>query len=279
MRPPRAILAYALLLLSACSSKDKEPARPHATVPTRPLNQPADSGITKQVSPVPSAARQLIVGVTPTWSSVPITLQRFERAADASWKPVGTSWPATIGYAGLGWGRGLHGDGAPKDEPGPTKVGGDGKSPAGVFSVSAAFGYAASPTQGASMPYTQATRQWRCVDDPTSKHYTRVVDETTVEPDWKSAEHLRRADKLYEWVIVIDHNKDAVPRGGSCIFFHVWGNSKGASVGCTAMARPKIEELLRWLDPNARPTFVQLPAQRYEALRAAWKLPSLVSPR
>ena len=89
--------------------------------------------------------------------------------------------------------------------------------------------YAEQPVDGTRLPYTRANRSWRCVDDTDSKHYTAILDETTVEPDWTSAEYMKRNDGLYEWVIVIAHNEKALRSHGSCIFFHVWNAEHGAS--------------------------------------------------
>src|SRR5262249_47021952 len=38
---------------------------------------------------------------------------------------------------------------------------------------------------------------------------------------------------------------------GSCIFLHVWRDAASPTVGCTAMAKPALAELLAWLDPDA----------------------------
>lgn len=223
--------------------------------------------------PVHEDARQLVVVVAEDWEAVPVVVRRFERERGGAWTEVGEAHAAVIGSAGLAWGRGLHGDGVPEGQPGPLKREGDRKSPAGVFAIGGAFGYDAEPVAGASLPYTRATKAWRCVDDAASAHYTRIVDEAAVTPDWSSSERMKRNDELYRWVIVVDHNADAVPGGGSCIFLHVWSGKDGATVGCTAMARDDLESLLAWLDPTAHPVIVQLPADRYAALRTAWQLP------
>jgi D-alanyl-D-alanine dipeptidase len=228
---------------------------------------------------------QLVVGLTDDWSDATIDLHRFTRVSGAPWAVDGKPWPATLGHAGLGWGRGLHGAGAPQSMDGPVKREGDGKSPAGVFAIGSALGYAKGAPADAAVPYQPLSDSWRCVDDPASAFYNRVLDETGIEVDWKSAETMRRNDELYRWVILIDHNNglgtgdkaDPKPTAGdgSCIFFHVWREPGGKTVGCTAMAKPAIEDLMVWLDPKSEPVLVALPRPIYESVREAWGLPTL----
>ncbi len=276
------IVSVCLLVFAACSGGGNGSApRPRELPPaddarSAPAVVAIDAALPvrpAEVGPIPAASRQLIVGVTADWEADDIELARYEREAGGAWTRVGEPWRATIGHAGLAWGVGLHGEGAPDERAGPIKREGDGKSPAGAFDVTRAFGYAPAPVAGAQLPYTQATRAWRCVDDADSPHYTQIVDEAQVASDWSSAEYMKRKDRLYEWVIVIAHNAAALRPRGSCIFFHVWGAGKGATVGCTAMAKPDIEGMLAWLDPAARPVVVQLPRDVYAAVAPGWGLP------
>ncbi|HZJ16307.1 MAG TPA: hypothetical protein VFD27_14730, partial [Chthoniobacteraceae bacterium] len=59
--------------------------------------------------------------------------------------------------------------------------------------------------------------------------------------------------------VVIAHNPKCVPRGGSCIFLHVWSRRGEGTAGCTAMSLAAIAELQRWLDPKAEPVLLQAP--------------------
>lgn len=106
---------------------------------------------------------------------------------------------------------------------------GDGKSPAGVFALSSAFGYAPQPLRGSRMPYLNLTSSTECVDDVHSKYYNRIVDRSLVTPDWNSSEHMRDAGESYRWGIIVDHNRIVAgdnnppePAGGSCVFLHIW---------------------------------------------------------
>jgi len=85
---------------------------------------------------------------------------------------------------------------------------------------------------------------------------------------------MLRADNLYKWGVVVAHNSRATPGAGSCIFLHIWKDSRSATAGCTAMPEPDLVNLLRWLNPAARPVLVQMPQQEYEAARAKFRLPA-----
>lgn len=176
-----------------------------------------------------------------------------------------------LGWAGLAWGIGLH----PSIGDGPVKEEGDGRSPAGIFAFGSAFGYA-PPEQAAfiKMPYTQATSDLDCVDDPSSSFYNQLVHSDAVQPDWYSAEPMRRSDSLYRWGLVVQHNtKSPQPGAGSCIFMHIWRDSQDSTVGCTATDESQVKDLLGWLDPAKSPRLVQLPQAEYDAHRTSWSLP------
>jgi len=238
-------------------------------VAVEPTSRPPADAATAR-STLLGDARELITAVTADWTSTKVTLRRFRREG-GSWKPVGSEWPGVIGKSGTAWGSGVHGTGAPAGRSGPIKREGDGKSPAGAFVLGASYGYAKSAPPGTRIPYTTVDDAWKCVDDPASKSYNRVLDRSTVDVDWKSAEDMRRADNLYAWVVDIAHNATRTPNGGSCIFFHVWGGADSSTLGCTAMDEQTLASLIEVLEPDA--TFVLLPKAEYEALAPAWGLP------
>jgi L,D-peptidoglycan transpeptidase YkuD (ErfK/YbiS/YcfS/YnhG family) len=230
---------------------------------------------------------QMIVVVTPDWDAVQGRLARFERAGPHEpWRPVGEPIPIVVGSKGMGWGLGLVDAASPgirvKSEP--IKMEGDGKSPAGVFALGTAFGDAAEPLPGIKLPYLVLTPSMECVDDVSSKNYNRLVDRSTVSPDWSSSEHMRDVGEAYRWGIVIDHNAAVPggtaprPRGGSCVFLHIWSSSDHGTAGCTAMIRNNLESLLPWLDPSRVPVIVQLPEPAYRRLAGPWGLPQLPAP-
>ena len=230
------------------------------------------SSTSTSTSTILDGAPELITAVADDLTSTTVTLRRYTRAG-GSWRLVGDPWPAVIGNTGLAWGDGLHGLGAPPGRGGPVKHEGDGKTPAGAFAIRGAFGYAPSAPAGARLAYTPLDARWECVDDPASAQYARIVDRSRVAVDWTSAEKMRRDDALYSWVIDIAHNAPGARDRGSCIFFHVWSGPDSTTLGCTAMAAPRLAELVATLDPHA--VYVVLARRDYDALAPAWRLPSL----
>ena len=225
---------------------------------------------------IPSASRQMILVRTGNWNEIHGTLQRFERtAAGERWKAVSPGEPIVVGRTGLAWGRGLHGDSSVGS--GPMKHEGDGKSPAGVFSLSEVFGYAPADSMlGLGMPYVEATDNLKCVDDPENGAYNTLINAPAAgAPPWKSAEDMRRKDEAYRIGVFVDHNAGSQrrPGSGSCIFLHVWGGPDKPTVGCTAMPLERMVAVARWLDRSAQPVLVQLPESEYARLRTPWRLP------
>jgi D-alanyl-D-alanine dipeptidase len=250
---------------------------------------PASAGGARPVSATSllAAARQLVVVTTPGWNAVRGTLYGFERGADGAWAPA--RWAAgmrregpargvsiVVGKSGTAWDPALV-----PPIAGPTKAEGDGRSPAGVFSLGTAFGFArAAEASWLKLPYREVTSTLECVDDPASEFYNTLTDRAAVEPDWKSSEKMREIAPAYHWGVVVDYNMaPAVPRRGSCVFLHIGGDGGRGTAGCTAMDEPALKALMQWLDPKAAPVIVQLPADAYAALRTAWSLPALPAAR
>jgi L,D-peptidoglycan transpeptidase YkuD (ErfK/YbiS/YcfS/YnhG family) len=220
------------------------------------------------------APLQAVVSVTADWDSTDAVLQRYERvSASAPWRAVGEPIPAAVGRTGLAWGRGLH----TYQGAGPEKHEGDGKAPAGIFALGPAFGYApADSVAWIRLPYVHSRPSVKCVDDPKSVRYNRLVDQDTIaQPDWNSHEEMRLASGVYRLGIWVSHN-DAppAPGSGSCIFMHVWQGPGVPTVGCTAMDAADMEALLRWLDPRARPMLVQAPRAAIASLASKLGLPT-----
>ena len=68
-----------------------------------------------------------------------------------------------------------------------------------------------------------------------------------------SHERLRRADPMYDAVLVTDWNwPDAVPGRGSAIFLHAWRRPRHGTAGCIAFARSDLLWLLPLLPPGSR---------------------------
>ena len=226
---------------------------------------------------LPPSTRQLVLVVTDRWSDSHARLSLWDKAA-RGWRRRGAVTTAMVGAAGLGWGRGLHGDNAATALGGPGKREGDARAPAGIFRLSSLTGYAHAGPAGAKLPYQQATDTLRCVDDPASPDYNQLCTLGSGQaPSWRSDEKMKRADAQYRLTVVVDHNRAPVrPGAGSCIFLHTWPAPHIASPGCTMMAANDVEKIVTWLDPHADPVLVQLPRAIAEKVAHAWGLPGRI---
>jgi D-alanyl-D-alanine dipeptidase len=270
----RIAVAALLVVMAACARKSPEaplPASGSAATVSADARSPARPALLHD-------HQQLITAVIADWNATAATLQLWQRDAGGAWQPDGPSWTGVIGKTGAGWGRGMHGDGAPAGLDGAPvlKAEGDLRSPAGAFELGGAFGYAANEVT--QLPYARVTSTWRCVDDAASTRYNQVFDSAGVAVDWNSAEKMKRDDALYTLVIETKHNANAQAGAGSCIFLHVWRDAQSPTVGCTAMPQAQLRWLMGKIDPAQRPVFVLLPTATYAELARAWDLPALAVP-
>lgn len=207
-------------------------------------------------SALPASCQQVMLVLSPEARSVPARLWLLERQSGGAWGALAGPISVTLGQNGLAWGEGEHTAPAPADFR--IKREGDGCSPAGVFRVPFAFGLApASEAAWLRLPYTPLTPTIIGVDDPKSRYYNQVVDNTQVERDWDSNEAMMRHDGLYRWGAFIAHNPHGTPGLGSCIFLHLWPGPGKSTAGCTGMSGDDIKAVLAWLDPAKDPRIVQ----------------------
>ncbi len=118
---------------------------------------------------------------------------------------------------------------------------GDGATPTGVFRLEGLFyrpDRGSAPRTGLPARPIGAWDGW--CDDPKSAAYNTFVRL----PVAASAERLRRADRLYDLVAVLDANRAPIVSGaGSAIFLHVARRPRDPTLGCLALA----EADLRWI--------------------------------
>lgn len=244
--------------------------------PARASQVPATTG---DPSSAWQDAQQMVVVTIPQWTSTHGTLHTYARDRGGDWQPVGQPSPVVIGRGGAGWGLGLQ----PPRHDGPVKKEGDGRSPAGVFRIGTAFGYASRADTG--LAYRGMTAADWCVDVDGSPYYNRIVDAGKVGRDAVkgSSEPMRRdlhvhGDQRYRQGFVIESNWQQRPTAGSCIFGHLWASPDTSTAGCTAMAPQTMQTLLHWLDADRHPVLVLLPGKTYAEVRQAWHLPRLDAP-
>lgn len=118
---------------------------------------------------------------------------------------------------------------------------GDGGTPVGIWRMESVY-YRADR---ASAPHTAlpvsaiGPRDGWC-DDPADPAYNAPIRL----PAPCSHERMRRGDRLYDIVVVLDHNRHpSVPGEGSAIFVHCWRQPRYPTAGCLAF----MPENLRWI--------------------------------
>lgn len=86
-------------------------------------------------------------------------------------------------------------------------------------------------------------------DDPASAAYNHWVRA----PFAARHERLRRADPLYDMVLLSDWNwPDATPGAGSAIFLHQWRKPRHPTEGCIAFRRDHLLEIAALAVPGTR---------------------------
>lgn len=144
----------------------------------------------------------------------------------------GRTYPCTIGKGGLS---------ARKRE-------GDGATPIGVHRIVGMLyrpDRMARPTDWA-VPIRPGDL-WS--DDPSDEDYNTMVRR----PYAPSHEVLRRADPLYDLVILTDWNWPyAVPGRGSAIFIHQWRRPGFPTEGCVALRRDHLHEVATKIQHRTR---------------------------
>jgi L,D-peptidoglycan transpeptidase YkuD (ErfK/YbiS/YcfS/YnhG family) len=86
-------------------------------------------------------------------------------------------------------------------------------------------------------------------DDPADPDYNRRVRR----PHRHRCEPLRRADRQYDLVAVLDWNRrPVVPGRGSAIFLHVWRRPRHPTAGCIAFRAADLAWILARWTPRSR---------------------------
>lgn len=120
------------------------------------------------------------------------------------------------------------------------------RTPAGIFSLSLAFGVNNNP--GTSLPYTHVDSSYYWVDDPDSTYYNQFVSTNYISPDWSSAEHIVDYPGPYAYAIAIDYNTSCVKGAGSAIFLHCSNGS--ATYGCVSVPTQTMITILNNINPG-----------------------------
>lgn len=130
---------------------------------------------------------------------------------------------------------------------------GDQKSPSGFFRLGRLFSY--EKVVDTQMPFIQTTPEDKWIDDTDSPDYNRHIRGAT---NAKSYEKLLLNGNDYRYCMVINYNTHPVVKdNGSAIFLHL---SEGASInsssGCVVLLQKDMEQLLRWMKPELKPSIL-----------------------
>lgn len=148
---------------------------------------------------------------------------------------MGRRFPCAIGRGGIS----------------PTKVEGDGISPAGVWHLLGG-GYRADRRARPHAPFRMTAIGpadiWS--DDPTDPAYNHGL-RTHAHPF--SHEKLRMGPPLYDVFLISDRNfPEATPGKGSALFLHQWRKPRHPTAGCIAFAPKDLAWILARWTPRAR---------------------------
>jgi D-alanyl-D-alanine dipeptidase len=189
------------------------------------------------------ASQQLMVVLASEINATTALMQRYEK--QELWVKKGDKIPVILGRNGLGY----------VNNKIPLKNEGDGRSPAGLFSITSTFGYDEHPNS--TMPYHHADENLICIDDVDDSRYNQFALLDPLNPP-KSFEAMRRHDEVYRNGAVIGYNATGEKGRGSCIFIHLNHSDHRPTSGCTAMDEAPLIELLKWLDSAKKPQILQI---------------------
>ncbi|MEM6723605.1 MAG: L,D-transpeptidase family protein [Bacteroidota bacterium] len=254
-------LLLLFLLFSQCNSSPSSSDSPPESTPVESKKPPINLG-----------AQQLLVSILPNDSTIQGTLHLFEKNND-KWVKAQPAFPVTVGKTGIAPGRGIHDDDLFVET---MKQEGDGKSPAGVFRLGTAFGYAKErPVEVQNIDYLSLDESTQCIEDTKSRQYNKIIDPTVVEKDFEQSDFMLRDDDLYKWGVFVDHNVEQAPNGGSCIFLHIWRAANKPTAGCTAMSEENMFKVLQFLNESKSPLLVQVTEADYPKFQDRYLFPDL----
>ncbi len=270
-----------ILFLFSCDTTDK-------TIPESPKEKTVEKKIEKKEEEIPLGtfrvksenkpelnpiknSEQLIIALVPDDETIEGQLWTFDKNGD-DWENKMNKIPVNIGKNGLVWGR----DELPNEiKGGYFKQEGDGKAPAGIFSLGTAFGEFKSRPENMKWDFLPTNVSLKCVDDVKNEYYNQITDIGHIEESWDSAEEmLRTKDGLYELGVFVNHNTPAEAGSGSCIFLHVWRAKGKPTQGCTAMELDNMRSILTWLDRTKNPRFILMTEKEYPVLQEWFGLPN-----
>lgn len=127
---------------------------------------------------------------------------------------------------------------------------GDGGTPRGTYRLKRLWWRADRYVRPATaLPVRRISPLDGWCEDPRDRHYNRPVKV----PPGSTADRLARPDRLYDFIIEIDHNtRPRIAGRGSAVFIHVARDGFKPTAGCIALTANVLRRLLARLGPRTR---------------------------
>ena len=128
------------------------------------------------------------------------------------------------------------------------KIEGDKTTPVGVFTLGKLYfrkDRLGKPNTIIKKKTIKPKTGW--CDDPKSKKYNSEINIKKRE----THEKLFRKDSTYDYLIIINYNKNKTPHKGSAIFLHLTNNYK-PTAGCIAIKKKDFEILLKIINNKTK---------------------------
>ncbi len=126
---------------------------------------------------------------------------------------------------------------------------GDRKTPAGIFSLGKVF-YRSDRIKNlkTKLKKIKITKNMAWCDDPNDKNYNKLI--FLKKPN---KEMLYRKDRLYDIIVIINYNIRPVKKGkGSAIFMHIAKQKYSGTMGCVALNKKDLLQLLKTISTNTK---------------------------
>ena len=125
---------------------------------------------------------------------------------------------------------------------------GDGGTPRGAFRLVRLWWRAdRHPRPATHLPVRRIGPRDAWCEDPQDRHYNRHVELR----DDSTADRLARSDKLYDFIIELDHNtRPRIAGRGSAVFIHIAREGFAPTAGCVALTMPDLRRLLSQAGPQ-----------------------------
>jgi L,D-peptidoglycan transpeptidase YkuD (ErfK/YbiS/YcfS/YnhG family) len=127
---------------------------------------------------------------------------------------------------------------------------GDGGTPRGTFRLRRLWWRAdRAPRPRTRLPVRRIRTEDGWCEDPRDRHYNQPVRLPPNHP----GDRLWRTDRLYDFIIELDHNtRPRIAGRGSAVFVHVARPGFAPTAGCVALTAPALRRLIARAGPRTR---------------------------